>query len=172
MQKITLFLASSSELKEDREQFELFIYRKCKAWFNRGMFLHLDIGEDFLDTTTMDILQNQYAQIIPDYDIFVLIVGNSVSKSVPQEFEQVFGPLSTTEKPFIFTYFKTPSSTTNQADPQTLQAFEVKLKALSHYRTEYHAIERLQEHFDHQLEKLATNKIHPTNTRYSKTGRR
>jgi hypothetical protein len=49
MRKIKLFLASSSELKADREQFEIFIYRKCKAWFERGIFLHLDIWEDFLD---------------------------------------------------------------------------------------------------------------------------
>ncbi len=48
MQKVTLFLASSSELKADRDQFEIFIYRKCKAWFDRGIFLHLDIWEDFL----------------------------------------------------------------------------------------------------------------------------
>ncbi|MEM1309298.1 MAG: hypothetical protein AAGF98_07330 [Cyanobacteria bacterium P01_H01_bin.153] len=34
MHKVTLFLASSSELKGDREQFEIFIYRKCKAWFD------------------------------------------------------------------------------------------------------------------------------------------
>ncbi|NEQ98007.1 MAG: hypothetical protein F6K30_15030 [Cyanothece sp. SIO2G6] len=49
MKKIKLFLASSSELKADREQFEIFIYRKCKAWFDRGIFLHLEIWEDFLD---------------------------------------------------------------------------------------------------------------------------
>jgi hypothetical protein len=49
MQKIKLFLASSSELKEDRDQFEIFIYRKCKAWFEQGIFLHLDVWEDFLD---------------------------------------------------------------------------------------------------------------------------
>ena len=49
MRKVTLFLASSSELKTDREQFEIFIYRKCKAWFDRGIFLHLEIWEDFLD---------------------------------------------------------------------------------------------------------------------------
>jgi hypothetical protein len=39
MQKIKLFLASSSELKEDQDQFEIFIYHKCKAWFDRGIFL-------------------------------------------------------------------------------------------------------------------------------------
>ena len=46
MKKITLFLASSAELKPEREQFEIEIYRKCKAWFDRDIFLHLDVWED------------------------------------------------------------------------------------------------------------------------------
>lgn len=73
MQKIKLFLASSSELKEDREQFEIFIYRKCKAWFDRGIFLHLDAGEDFLDAIAPGGLQSEYNQVIKDCDIFVLL---------------------------------------------------------------------------------------------------
>ncbi|MEO1076437.1 MAG: hypothetical protein AAFX41_10820, partial [Bacteroidota bacterium] len=76
MQKIKLFLASSSELKEDREQFEIFIYRKCKAWFDRGIFLHLDIWEDFLDAMSVGGLQSEYNKVIQDCDIFVLLAFN------------------------------------------------------------------------------------------------
>ena len=64
MKKIKLFLASSSELKEDREQFEIFIYRKCKSWFDQGIFLHLDIWEDFLDAMSSSGLQNEYNKVI------------------------------------------------------------------------------------------------------------
>lgn len=60
MQKIRLFLASSLELKEDREQFEIFVYRKCKAWFERGIFLHLEVWEDFLDAIGAGGLQSEY----------------------------------------------------------------------------------------------------------------
>jgi len=35
MQKIKIFLASSNELKPERDQFESEIYRKTKAWFER-----------------------------------------------------------------------------------------------------------------------------------------
>ena len=44
MRKIKIFLASSNELKAEREKFEIEIYRKCKAWFDQDIFLHLDIG--------------------------------------------------------------------------------------------------------------------------------
>jgi len=45
MRKIKLFLASSSELKADRDQFEIFIYRRCKAWAINGS----TVGKLFLE---------------------------------------------------------------------------------------------------------------------------
>jgi hypothetical protein len=44
-----IFQASSSELKEDWREFELFIDRKNKDWVSKGVFLDLVIWEDFLD---------------------------------------------------------------------------------------------------------------------------
>ena len=46
MKKIKIFLASSNELKSEREQFEIEINRKNKAWFNKKIFLDLNIWED------------------------------------------------------------------------------------------------------------------------------
>lgn len=157
MERIKLFLASSSELKEDREQFEIFIYRKCKAWFDRGIFLHLEIWEDFLDAMGAGGLQSEYNQTIKACDIFVLLAHNKVGKYTTEEFGEAFGQFSETRKPFIFTYFKTPHTTTNRDDLQSLWTFEDKLKELKHYKTEYRTIEGLREHFGNQLEKLAAN---------------
>ena len=155
MKKVTLFLASSSELKDDRQQFEIFIYRKCKAWFDRGIFLHLEIWEDFLDAMAVGGLQSEYNQRLKSCDIFVLLAFNKVGKYTAEEFGQAFGQFSTTQKPFIFTYFKTPATTQNRDDLQSLWAFEDKLKELKHYKTEYRTIEGLREHFGNQLDKLA-----------------
>ena len=156
MQKIKLFLASSSELKDDREQFEIFIYRKCKVWFDRGIFLHLDIWEDFLDAMAVGGLQSEYNQVIQDCDIFVLLAFNKVGKYTTEEFEKAFGQFSETQKPFIFTYFK-PPETRDRDELQSLWTFEDKLKELKHYKTEYKTIEGLREHFSNQLDKLAAN---------------
>lgn len=43
MKKRKVFLASSSELAEDRRQFEIFINRKNKVWVDKGVFLELVI---------------------------------------------------------------------------------------------------------------------------------
>ncbi|MEM1308294.1 MAG: hypothetical protein AAGF98_02135 [Cyanobacteria bacterium P01_H01_bin.153] len=157
MQKVTLFLASSSELKGDREQFEIFIYHRCKAWFDRGIFLHLEIWEDFLDAMSAGGLQSEYNRAIKNCDLFVLLAHNKVGKYTAEEFEQAFGQFSATQKPFIFTYFKTPHTTQNRDDLQSLWAFEDKLKDLKHYKTEYRHIEGLREHFGNQLDKLAAS---------------
>ena len=154
MKKIKLFLASSSELKADREQFEIFIYRRCKLWFDREIFLHLDVWEDFLDVMSPGGLQAQYNQVIKDCDIFVLLAFNKVGKFTAEEFEQAFGQFSQTKKPFILTYFK-PHTTRDREDLQSLWAFEDKLKQLKHYKTEYENIDQLKLHFGQQLEKLA-----------------
>ncbi|MEL6780216.1 MAG: hypothetical protein AAFO06_23540 [Cyanobacteria bacterium J06597_16] len=156
MQKVKLFLASSSELKADREQFEIFIYRKCKAWFDRGIFLHLDIWEDFLDAVSPEGLQSEYNKVVQGSDIFVLLVQNKVGKYTTEEFHEALGQFSAERKPFIFTYFK-PPTTTDRDDLQSLWAFEDELKKLRHYKTPYTSIEGLREHFGNQLDKLAEN---------------
>lgn len=157
MRKVNLFLASSSELKDDREQFEIFIYRKCKAWFDRGIFLHLDIWEDFLDAMSAGGLQSEYNKTLKGCDLFVLLAYNKVGKYTTEEFSHAFGQFAATQKPFIFTYFKTPTTTQNRDDLQSLWAFEDKLKELKHYKTPYQTIEGLREHFGNQLDKLAAN---------------
>lgn len=158
MKKINLFLASSSGLKADREQFEIFIYRRCKAWFERGIFLHLDVWEDFLDAMSPDGLQREYNKAVQASDIFVLLVQNKVGKYTAEEFGEALGQFSSTQKPFIFTYFK-PPTTTDREDLQSLWAFEDELKRLGHYKTPYNSIEGLREHFGNQLDKLAANEF-------------
>ncbi|MFK8181951.1 MAG: hypothetical protein AB8B99_01165 [Phormidesmis sp.] len=155
MKKIKLFLASSAELKADREQFEIFIYRRCKAWFERGIFLHLELWEDFLDAMSPGGLQSEYNRVIKDCDIFVMLVHNKVGPYTAQEFGEAFGQFSKTNKPFIFTYFREPVTTEDAAALESLQTFETELKRLGHYRTRYENIEGLREHFGNQLDKLA-----------------
>ncbi|MEN8447099.1 MAG: hypothetical protein ABG776_19035 [Cyanobacteria bacterium J06555_13] len=108
MRKIKLFLASSSELKADRDQFEIFIYRRCKAWANE-IFLHLDKWEDFSDAMSLEGLQGEYNRVVRDCDIFVLLVQNKVGQYTAEEFEQAYKQFAATgKKPLIFTSTLSP----------------------------------------------------------------
>ena len=158
MIKKKLFLASSSELKADRDQFEIFINRKNKDWVEKGVFLELVIWEDFLDAVSQARLQDEYNQAIRGCDIFVMLFCTKVGKFTEEEFETAFGQFKATNKPFIFTYFKDTQISTGSADRQSLAslwAFQDKLKALGHYQTVYENIDELKLHFNWQLDKLA-----------------
>jgi hypothetical protein len=157
---INIFLASSSELKEDREQFELFINRKNNNWVGKGVFLKLVIWEDFLDAMSMTRLQDEYNKAIRKSDLFVMLFCTKVGKYTEEEFETAFGQFKATSKPFIFTYFKDAQISTSTANKQylmSLWAFQEKLDALGHFYTRYKNIAELKFHFNQQLDKLAEN---------------
>jgi hypothetical protein len=156
--KKQLFLASSSELKEDRKEFEIFINRKNKDWFDKGVFLELVVWEDFLDAVSQTRLQEEYNREIRGCDLFVMLFFTKVGKYTAEEFETAFGQFKATRKPFIFTYFKTAQidlGAANEEDLASLFAFKKKLDSLGHFYTTYKSIEELKLHFNGQLDKLA-----------------
>ena len=162
MLKKRLFLASSAELEADRKEFEIFIGRKNKDWFDRGVFLELIVWEDFLDAVSKTRLQDEYNKAIRECDVFVMLFFTKVGPYTEEEFETAFGQFKATNKPFIFTYFKHAEISTgsaNTSDLMSLRAFQDKLKALGHYQTVYETVDGLKLHFGQQLDKLAANRF-------------
>jgi hypothetical protein len=158
MAKKKIFLASSSELKNDRVEFELFINRKNKEWHDKGIFLELIAWEDFIDAMSQARLQDEYNQAIRKCDIFVMLFFTKVGKYTNEEFETAFGQFKKTNKPFIYTYFKDAAITTgsvNRKDMLSLYAFQDKLDSLGHFYTVYKNIDDLKYQFERQLNKLA-----------------
>ncbi|QWF69838.1 hypothetical protein KEF85_10740 [Methylomonas paludis] len=150
MNKITIFLASSNELQFEREQFEIQIYRKCKAWIDRGIFLHLEIWEDLSARMSATRSQDEYNRKIAESDIFVLLAYNKVGMYTAEEFEQAFGRFQETRKPFIFTYFKDTQATSDAS----LQAFKERLISLDHFYTQYIGFDDLWRQFNLELDRL------------------
>ena len=152
-----IFLASSSELKDDRDQFEILINRKNKEWVARGVFLELVVWEDFLDAVSHTRLQDEYNKAIRECDLFVMLFCTKVGRYTEEEFETAFKQFKATNKPFIFTYFKKTQvepDAANRKDLMSLLAFQEKLDALGHFQTVYNNTEGLLLHFTRQLEKL------------------
>lgn len=157
MGKIKIFLASSSELRTDREQFEIYINRKNKEFHDKGVFLDLIIWEDFLDAMSQTRLQDEYNAVIRDSHIFVMLFFTKVGKYTREEFENAFGQFKKTKKPLIYTYFKdalVPAGGTKPEDKRSLEAFKEKLDRLGHFITVYKTIDGLKLHFEKQLDKL------------------
>lgn len=161
MQSTKIFLASSSELEDERREFEIFVGRKNREWHRRGVFLELVIWEDFLDSVSPTRLQDEYNAAIRDCDLFVMLFCSKVGKYSEEEFDTALAQFKATGKPIVFTYFKDQRISTCSANPQeqqdliSLWAFQAKLKALEHFPTIYKNSEALLLHFSQQLEKLA-----------------
>jgi tetratricopeptide (TPR) repeat protein len=160
MQNTKIFLASSSELKKDRSEFESFINRKNKAWVAQGAFLELILWEDFLDTVSQTRLQDEYNRAVRECDIFVMLFCTKVGRYTEEEFKTAFGQFKETSKPLIFAYFKDAPTTigsVSREDMQSLWAFQDELKALGHFHTVYENIDALKLHFNLQLDRLAAS---------------
>lgn len=151
-------MASSSELKEDRGEFEILVGRKNADWVARGVFLELVVWENFLDAVAQTRLQDEYNKTIRNCDIFVMLFSTKVGQYTQEEFETAFGQFKISNKPFIFTYFKDAEITISNAsknDLMSLWTFQQKLSSLGHYYTVYRNIEDLKFQFSQQLDKLA-----------------
>jgi O-acetyl-ADP-ribose deacetylase (regulator of RNase III) len=153
-----IFLASSSELKEDRREFEIFINRRNNNWVEKGIFLRVVAWEDFFDAMSRTRLQDEYDREIRNCDLFVMLFWTKVGPYTNEEFETAFGQFKETKKPFVFTYFKTaPISLDEEGrrnDIDSLFKFQEKLRSLGHFQTKYRNIEDLKLHLSQQLDRL------------------
>ncbi|MGK7886633.1 MAG: hypothetical protein AB4057_18655 [Crocosphaera sp.] len=155
IKSLKIFLASSSELKEDREQFEIFINRKNKQYIKQGIFLELVIWEDFLDAISQTRLQDEYNKVITECDLFVSLFLTKVGQYTEEEFDTAFGTFKENNKPLIYTYFKDSPINLSRITTEinTLLKFKEKLSNLGHFYTSYNSIEDLKYRFDQQLNK-------------------
>jgi hypothetical protein len=152
--KKKVFLASSAELADDRQAFELFVNRKNKDWIDKGVFIDLVVWEYFLDALARDGLQKEYNRAIRQCDVFVMLFWTKVGKYTEEEFDTAIGQFQATRKPFIFTYYKEAVPPAGRTVEPSLAAFQSRLKALGHYQTRYTNTEGLLHHFAGQLDKL------------------
>ncbi|MCK6622403.1 MAG: SUMF1/EgtB/PvdO family nonheme iron enzyme [Calditrichaceae bacterium] len=154
-QTLTIFLASSAELKDDREKFEQFIGRKNKTLNPNDQFIRLEIWEDFIDAMSQTRLQDEYNKVVRECDIFVMLFATKVGQYTREEFEAAFGQFQESGKPWIYTFFKTAPVVLDdipRGDLQSLWDFQDRLKALGHFWTKYQDSDDLINQFTRQLE--------------------
>ena len=150
---IPIFLASSEELKEDRKEFEIFINRENKELVNKGIFLKLELWEDFIDEMSKTRLQDEYNKAAINSDIFVSLFWTKTGKYTSEEFNEAYKHFKEKGKPSIYTYFKNTPISPN-IDTTSRFKFIEELKVLGHYPTNYENIDNLKYQFKKQLQKI------------------
>jgi hypothetical protein len=154
MKKIKIFLASSKELNEDRNLFEIHVYRKCKEWLEKEIFLDLEIWEDMSARMVADGSQSEYNKVVRGSDLFVLLAYTKVGTFTEEEFTNAFDSFKAENKPFIFTYFKETAT----ADI-SVEKFKQKLRDMKHYTSPYKDFNDLWNKFNKELERLEVAKF-------------
>ena len=154
---IKIFLASSSELKEDRDAFELHFLRKNKDFRRQGFELEVLRWETFLDAMSETRLQDEYNKAVRNCDIFLSLFKTKTGKYTEEEFDAAHRAFKDSGKPLIYTYFMKNIITTDKRlreDLTSLWNFQDKLSDLGHYHTDYKSIDHLKLQFQQQLAQL------------------
>jgi len=154
MKTVKIFIASSSELKEDREQFRLFISQQNDLLHTKGIYLQLVQWENFLDAISDTRLQDEYNKAISDCDIVLCLFFTKVGKFSAEEFDTAYQVFKDKGKPKIWTYFKNAQINTGSITDEinTLLAFKKKISGLGHFYTEYTNIDNLKNKYREQLD--------------------
>jgi len=154
---LRIFLASSAELREDRDAFDLYFRQQNDRLRKKGLYLEIVRWENFLDAMSGTRLQEEYNQAVRSCDVFVSLFKTKTGKYTAEEFDVAHQTFQATGKPLIYTYFRKATVSTSDVDVDdliSLRDFKKKLGELGHFWTEYESVEGLQKHFRDQLDKL------------------
>ncbi len=174
MQTIRIFLASSSELKAERDALRQYLSTENDRLYDRGLYLKLVQWEYFLDAVSNSRLQDAYNAALKQCDICITLFHTRAGRYTVEEFDTALAQFQTTGKPLIYTYFKTGSGSSGDSDKlvgntspdlsggfipadeaaQHLQRLKQRLSDIGHFYTHFNNVEGLLLHFRQQLDLL------------------
>jgi hypothetical protein len=151
---LLIFLASSSELRADRDAFELYFRQQNDQLRSEGIYLEVVRWEHSLDAMSKSRLQDECNEKIRKCDVFVSLFFTKAGRFTEEEFDVAFGQLKNSDRPLLYTYFKNADVKIGNLELDeltSLRTFMAKLKNLGHFPTEYTSTEELKLHFRDQL---------------------
>ncbi len=157
LRTIRIFLASSSELWQDRDEFELYFRQQNDQLLAKGFYLKIVRWENFLDAMSETRLQDEYNEAIRNCEVFLSLFFTKTGKFTEEEFDVARRQFESSGKPLIYTFFRKAVVDIDllpQEDLDSLRSFQAKLKKLGHFYTRYENIEHLKRQFGDQLDKM------------------
>jgi internalin A len=153
---IRIFLASSEELRDDRDAFDLYFRQENDQFLKKGFYLEIVRWENFLDAMSETRLQDEYNKEVRACDIFVNLFFTKTGKFTEEEFDAAHRQFKETGRPRIYTFFKNADVRMGNITDEinSLLKFKKKLVDLGHFYTGYDNIEHLKRQFRDQLDKL------------------
>jgi hypothetical protein len=157
MNTIRIFLASSSELSEDRLQIERLLERKNRILKQHDLEFELIHWESFIDTVSETRLQDEYNKSITNCDLFVLLVFTKIGKYSKEEYQKAYDHFLLEGKPRILIYFKNEEIKIHGISFDEIKSmfdFKETVRNIGHFPKYYDHVEELKNHLYDQLEKI------------------
>ncbi len=156
METIRIFIASSFELKPDRDAFREFLSVENDRLHQKEIYLELVQWEHFLDAVSETSLQDEYNKELKTCAIVVCLFYTKAGKYTQIEFDTALKQFHETGSPILYTYFKTgvPAPDPANEQAQHLVKFKKRLGDLGHFYTSYNSTEDLLLQFRKQLDRL------------------
>ncbi|HYF31083.1 MAG TPA: P-loop NTPase fold protein [Chitinophagaceae bacterium] len=152
---IKIFLATSSDLKPERELIEKAIIARFEK--EKSVF-ELMFWDDDPDKTLRRSLHVTYHKAISESDIFVMIFTSRIPQYAEEEFQVAFSQRKDNNKPHILAYFKEsevyPKEPKSKEQEINLLKFKNKLSDLGYPWVVYRNHDDLLVHFSRQLDHL------------------
>lgn len=161
LKTIKIFIASSSELEADRNEFRNFIGVENDRLNRQGIYLKIVQWEHFQDSISETRLQDEYNKAIRECDIMLCLFFTKVGKYTAEEFDTAYQVFRETKKPLIWTYFKN-APTNEEIINEEILIFRKKIADLGHFPTNYNNIDNLKYQFRNQLDIFLSTIIEST----------
>ncbi len=147
---INVFLASSTELSDDREFFSSFVRRMDKTFQKMGSHLRPQMWEDLDASWKGHREQDDYNELIRKSQMFLALFYKEAGKFTIEEFDVAIEKFNQTKQtPKIYVYKKTLQKG-EQIDTE-LEDFQKRLEEMGLYWTTYSSQDSLHLHFLQQL---------------------
>ena len=137
LKRIKIFLASSNELKQERQEMALFIHRENNKLIHNGIYLEFVLWEELLHSFQGNRLQNYFNQKMFECDVVIVLFGSKIGEFTKEEFELAWKNLKQGKNPrFLFLYFKEiVSSLDRDALKQVFDMMDTIEKSKQLYKT-------------------------------------
>lgn len=141
LKKIKVFIASSRELREDRDALSRLIASLNHFYTEKGIYIQTYMYEDE-DSNYSGRKQDEYDSNIADSDIFICLFWTKAGQYTVEEFDVACVKYKENQKPAIYIYLK---DNTNAIEEQTLTDFKDRLeKEIGHFPDRYTHIDTLK----------------------------
>ncbi len=156
--KITIFLASSEELKNDRNSFSDLIRSLDDIYEDRGIRIKLQRWEDFFAYCTGTRTQDQYNQVLGASDMCICLFHTRAGQFTIEEFHHAIAAYQRTQSPKTYVYAR--ALVEGEIEEEELKQFKEELfRQMGHYWCNYATEDSMKLHFIMQFELLINDTL-------------